>query len=195
MQSRRVFLAALFAATTPAWAARWQDRLVSAAEAQIGHTVVYDPAYVKLAYPGGDVALERGVCTDVVIRAYRKGLGLDLQQLVHEDMAAKFSAYPQNWGLKRPDPNIDHRRVPNLQTFLKRRGSRLTLTEDASDYAPGDLVTMMLPGKLPHIAVVSADLNEGGNRPLLIHNIGAGARKEDVLFSYLMTGHYRFSGA
>lgn len=195
MISRRALFAALLAcAARPAFAARWQDRLVAAAEAQIGQTLYYDPAYVKLGYPGGDVPLERGVCTDVVIRAYRKGLGLDLQKLVHEDMAVDFSAYPKSWGLARPDSNIDHRRVPNLQTYLGRRRASLGVSDKAADYRPGDLVTMRLPGNLPHIAIVSATMNGDGVRPLLVHNIGRGARKEDVLFAYEVTGHYRFGG-
>jgi hypothetical protein len=196
MLTRRAVIATSFAlAVSPALASRWQDRLVAAAEAQIGQTVIYDPAYVRLAYPGGDVPMARGVCTDVVIRAYRSGLGIDLQRLVHEDMRANFAAYPKIWGLARPDRNIDHRRVPNLQTYLRRQGATLPLREDATGYLPGDLVTMTLPGNLPHIAIVSATPNEDGTRPLLVHNIGAGTRKEDVLFAHRTTGHYRFGGA
>jgi uncharacterized protein YijF (DUF1287 family) len=189
---RSVISASLFfvlpaSAKTPEWA----RKLVAAAESQIGQTVLYDPSYVKLAYPGGDVPVERGVCTDVVIRAYREGLGVDLQKLVHEDMAGNFAAYPKAWGLKRPDRNIDHRRVPNLQTFLARRNAKLA----AADFAAGDLATMMLPGNLPHIGIVSETLNGAGTRPLLLHNIGAGTRREDILGTYPLTGHYRFSGA
>lgn len=168
------------------------ERLVAAGLHQIGITTIYDPAYVTLKYPDGDVALERGVCTDVIVRAYRAGLGLDLQRLVHEDMRRNFSAYPTNWGLKRPDRNIDHRRVPNLQAFFDRQGAGLPVTDTARDYRPGDIVTQMLPGNLPHIALVSQFASADGDRPLCIHNIGAGAKLEDILFAYKITGHYRF---
>ncbi|MCB1377904.1 MAG: DUF1287 domain-containing protein [Alphaproteobacteria bacterium] len=195
MVSRRLVLAAAgWALALPARAQTWQERLVSAAEEQIGRTVVYDPAYVRLAYPGGDVPAERGVCTDVVIRAYRAGLGIDLQKRVHQDMAANFAAYPAMWGLARPDHNIDHRRVPNLQTYFRRKGAALPMSDRGSDYRAGDLVTMMLPGNLPHIGIVSATMAADGRRPMLIHNIGAGARKEDVLFTFRLTGHYRYGG-
>ncbi len=196
MLSRRVLLATASSfAAFPARAEGWAQKLVAAAEHQIGRTVIYDPAYVRLEYPGGDVATERGVCTDVVIRAYRRGLNLDLQKLVHEDMARNFAAYPQSWRLTRPDPNIDHRRVPNLQVFFKRKGAALAASGLAGDYRPGDLVTMKLPGNLPHIAIVSDHMSDDGSRPMLVHNIGAGARLEDVLFAFEVTGHYRFSGA
>ena len=123
---------------------------------------------------------------DLVIRAYRDGLGFDLQKSVHEDMASNFGAYPKHWGLKRPDRNIDHRRVPNLQTFVVRRSARAS-----GAWKPGDLVTMMLPGNLPHIGVVNVD----GARPLLVHNIGRGTQREDVIGLYPITGHYRFNPA
>lgn len=195
MISRRAFLAtASCFVSLPARAAPWSSKLVAAAEAQVGRTVRYDPAYVRIAYPGGDVPLDRGVCTDVVIRAYRAGLGIDLQQHVHEDMAANFFAYPKSWGLTRPDPNIDHRRVPNLQTFFRRKGAARLASDDAGDYAAGDLVTMMLPGNLPHIGIVTHHRNDQATRPLLVHNIGAGAQVQDVLFAYRVTGHYRFGG-
>ena len=186
---RQLFAMPLLLIESPASAHTWTNRLVNAAEAQIGRTVIYDPAYVKIGYPGGDVPDDRGVCTDVVIRAYRGGLGFDLQKAVHEDMAAHFLSYPQHWGLSRPDPNIDHRRVPNLQTFFTRKGAR----RDGLDFKPGDLVTMMLPGNLPHIGIVSLTLNDGATRPLLVHNIGGGAQREDVLGTYPVTGHYRFN--
>lgn len=168
------------------------ERLVAAAESQIGQTVSYDPAYTRLAYPGGDVEIEKGVCTDVVIRAYRKGLGIDLQQLVHDDMVQAFSAYPRNWGLKQPDANIDHRRVPNLQVFFKRKSAGLPVTDRAGDYHAGDVVSMMLPGNLPHIGIVSTHRSADGTKPLLVHNIGEGTQLEDVLFVYKLTGHYRY---
>ncbi|GAA4172199.1 DUF1287 domain-containing protein [Shinella granuli] len=168
------------------------QKLVVAARRQIGVTLTYDPAYSRLDYPGGDVPRERGVCTDVIVRAYRDGLAIDLQVLVHEDMRKAFSAYPALWGLKRTDRNIDHRRVPNLQTFLKRAGAALPVSRDGADYRPGDIVSQMLPGNLPHIGIVADDRSADGARPLLVHNIGAGARLEDVLFAYPLTGHYRY---
>lgn len=168
------------------------SRLIDAGLTQIGVTTIYDPAYVTLAYPGGDVAPERGVCTDVIVRAYRAGLGLDLQKLVHEDMKGNFTAYPTSWGLSRPDRNIDHRRVPNLKVFFTRQGASLPVTGEPADFRPGDIITQMLPGDLAHIALVSHFASSDGERPLCVHNIGAGARLEDILFSYRLTGHYRF---
>jgi uncharacterized protein len=163
--------------------------LVVAARRQIGVTVVYDPAYVRLPYPGGDVPASRGVCTDVVIRAFR-AQGVDLQQRVHEDMRAHFAKYPQKWGLRRPDSNIDHRRVPNLQTWFSRQGWSQAATRNAADYRAGDLVTWMLPGNLPHIGIVS-DRKSLTGTPLIIHNIGNGAREDNILFDYPINGHYR----
>jgi uncharacterized protein YijF (DUF1287 family) len=166
-------------------------KLVEAARRQIGVTEGYDPAYVVLAYPGGDVPRARGVCTDVVVRAARDGLSQDLQRLVHEDMRANFSSYPRQWGLSKPDRNIDHRRVPNLQTWFKRRGFALPVSRDPSDYQAGDLVTCTVPPHLPHIMIVS-DRKTPDGRPLMIHNIGAGTQEEDVLFAFALTGHYRW---
>ena len=166
-------------------------KVLENAHAQVGTTVLYDPAYVDLKYPGGDVPADRGVCTDVVIRAFR-AVGIDLQQLVHEDMKAHFSAYPKNWGLSRPDTNIDHRRVPNLMTFFTRQGKSLPVTANASDYQPGDVVTWSIPGGVPHIGlVVTETSSEDPARHLMIHNIGAGAKMEDVLFGFKVIGHYR----
>jgi len=167
------------------------ERIASAALGQVGVTVVYDPAYTRLSYPGGDVPPERGVCSDVVIRALR-AQRVDLQQLLHEDMRAHFSAYPQKWGLRAPDRNIDHRRVPNLQTYFRRRGLALPITRDAGDYETGDVVAYTLPGGLSQFGVVAASRSGDGARPLLIHNIGAGAQLEDVLFAYEIVGHYRW---
>lgn len=164
--------------------------LIDAARWQIGKTTNYDPAYVSLKYPNGDLPIAKGVCTDVVIRAMRKGREMDLQKLVHEDMKKHFSSYPKIWGLKRPDKNIDHRRVPNLQTYFKRQGWSLVVTKTASDYQPGDLVTCLVNGKLPHIMIVSDKVSAEGD-PLCIHNIGSGTREEDTLFTYKLTGHYR----
>lgn len=173
----------------------WAQKLVAAAESQIGITLIYDPAYAGLAFPNGDIPRERGVCTDVVIRAYRDAFGYDLQKAVNADMKAQFSAYPKIWGLKRPDRNIDHRRVPNLQTFFKRKGAELPVSLRPGDYVPGDLVSQMLPGNLPHIAIVSHRLSPDGERPMVVHNIGAGTRLEDRLFDFEITGRYRFQPA
>ena len=167
------------------------DQLIDDARAQIGVTVGYDPAYRQLPFPGGDVALTTGVCTDVIIRAYR-GQGVDLQALVHRDMKKAFAHYPKNWGLSKPDANIDHRRVPNLQVFFTRHGQKLTISDKADDYRPGDLVTWMLPGNRPHIGIVT-DRKSAGATPLVIHNIGHGTREEDILFAFPITGHYRFT--
>lgn len=171
--------------------ADWPARLVQAAEAQIGVTVTYDPAYVRLDYPGGDVPRDRGVCTDVLVRAYRDAFGIDLQRLVHEDMRANFARYPKAWGLSRPDRSIDHRRVPNLQTFFRRFGRELPVGGDAT-YAEGDLVSQMLPGNLPHILIVTGQAGPSG-APLVVHNIGGGTRREDRLHEFPITGHYRFA--
>lgn len=168
----------------------WRAQLVEAAREQTRYTLHYDGSYQRIAYPMGDVPIDRGVCTDVVIRAYR-ALGKDLQQLVHEDMQAHFALYPKNWGLSRPDRNIDHRRVPNLHTYFKRFGQSLPVTEN-SDLQPGDLLTWMLPGNLPHIGVVSDRRSADGKRPLIIHNIGVGVQEEDALNVAPLTGHYRF---
>ena len=164
--------------------------LVSAARPQIGVTVRYVPSYQKLAYPNGDVPREQGVRVDVVIRAMRDAKRGDLQQLVHEDMKAHFDAYPKNWGLKTTDRNIDHRRVPNLQCFFKRKGWALSVTKKASDYQPGDFVTCLVAGRLPHIMVVS-DRKATDGTPLVIHNIGSGTQEENSLFVYPLTGHFR----
>lgn len=164
--------------------------LVVAAREQTRWRVVYDGRYAPIAYPMGDVPADRGVCTDVVIRAYRK-LGVDLQVLVHEDMRANFSRYPRSWGLRRPDRNIDHRRVPNLQRFFARAEAVRRVSNVSADYEAGDLVTWMLPGNLPHIGIVS-DRRSSTGVPLIIHNIGAGPVEDDILFRFPITGHYRY---
>lgn len=153
--------------------------------------VAYDPSYFSIAYPNGDVPADKGVCTDVVIRAYRK-LGIDLQQLVHEDMAAHFDVYPKRWGLKRTDTNIDHRRVPNLMTFFSRKGVSLPVTSTAADYRPGDIVTWDLGRGITHIGIVSDRPSIDNARRLIVHNIGAGQVLADCLFSFTITGHYRY---
>jgi uncharacterized protein len=153
--------------------------------------VTYDPSYRSIPYPNGDVPKNTGVCTDVVIRAYRK-MGIDLQKEVHEDMKANFSKYPTQWGLKKPDTNIDHRRVPNLEVFFQRKGEKLAVTQNASDYKTGHLVNWMLNGKLPHIGIVSHKKSADGKRPLIVHNVGGGQVLEDCLFSYPIVGHFRY---
>ena len=163
--------------------------VVKAALAQIGVTTHYDPAYTRLAYPGGDVSRERGVCADVIVRALR-AVGMDLQALVHEDMQKNFAAYPQQWKLKKPDPHIDHRRVLNLETYFTRAGKSVAITDQAADYLPGDIVSWRLANNLPHIGLVSATKSRAGS-PLVIHNIGAGAQLQDVLFNFKITGHFR----
>lgn len=158
--------------------------------AQSRTTRYYDPSYVRLRYPGGDVPPERGVCTDVVVRAFRKA-GVDLQEEVHEDMKAHFGAYPDKWGLAGPDPNIDHRRVPNLMTYFERSGKALPLTHDAGDYRPGDVVAWRLGSGRDHIGVVSDHYSVDKGIYLVAHNIGYGVTIEDVLFAFEVTGHYR----
>jgi uncharacterized protein len=188
---RRVFLFGLVAAglvrpaladDTPA------QKLVAAARAQVGVTTIYDPAYVVLAFPGGDIDRARGVCTDVVIRAFRDAFGIDLQRAVNRDMKAAFSSYPQTWGLARPDRNIDHRRVGNLRRLFERVGAEVA----GDGFIAGDIVTVMLPGNLPHVMILSDRAGASG-QPMVLHNIGAGAREEDRLGDYPETGHYRLT--
>lgn len=166
-------------------------KLVNAARKQVGVTKHYDPSYTQLAYPNGDVVSSKGVCTDVVIRALRDAHQLDLQKLVHVDMAKNFALYPKKWGLKKPDANIDHRRVPNLQVYFSRHWQVLSISQNAGDYQAGDVVTVMLPGNLPHIMLVSDKKSFLTNVPLVIHNIGRGTQEEASLFVYKITGHYR----
>ena len=165
-------------------------RMVAAARKQIGVTVSYDPGYRVIPYPGGDVPLNTGVCTDVVTRALREQ-GVDLQRTVHEDMKQHFAAYSHQWGLKTPDTNIDHRRVPNLMTYFKRQGWEQPITGQGTDYHPGDVVTWNLGGGITHIGVVSDA--PGRAAPMVIHNIGQGTREEDVLFAFKIIGHYRLA--
>lgn len=165
-------------------------RLCHAALDRTAHTVRYDGAYLRIPYPGGDVPAEMGVCTDEVIRSYR-ALGHDLQKLVHEDMKRSFTSYPKHWGLSKTDTNIDHRRVPNLQVFFKRKGASLPVSQNSADYRPGDLITCTVAGKLPHIALV-VPAPDGGETPWIVHNIGRGPKLENSLFEYPLTGHYRW---
>ncbi len=188
MRSLILFLALTLA--SPALSASEPSRLTAAAREQVGVTTIYDPSYISLDFPGGDLPRDRGVCTDVVIRALRDGWGIDLQLAVNRDMKADFAAYPALWGLTRTDRNIDHRRVPNLQTLFTRIGAEVPLTEGPTPYLPGDLITWTLPGNLAHIGIVSDRRTDDGT-PLILHNIGGGAQEEDILFAYPMTGHYR----
>lgn len=184
-----LFLACALAGTVLAdRAPRTGSLLARAAARQVGITTVYDPSYVRLAYPNGDVPVERGVCADVVVRAFRS-LGVDLQVEVHQDMKKAFSVYPRNWGLRSPDPNIDHRRVPNLMKYFDRKGKGLSL-EGA--YEPGDVVAWRLPRGLYHIGVMAEERVPGTDRFYVIHNIGAGTQKEDILRAFTIIGHYRW---
>jgi hypothetical protein len=188
MRSLGVALSLLLAG--PALAGSEPSRVTEAARDQVGVTTVYDPSYVQLAFPGGDLPRERGVCTDVVVRALRDAWGIDLQLAVNRDMKADFAAYPPLWGLTSTDRNIDHRRVPNLQTLLARIGAEVPLTDGPTPYLPGDIITWTLPGNLAHIGIVS-DRRAADGTPLILHNIGNGAQEEDILFAYPITGHYR----
>lgn len=169
------------------------NRLAAAAAARDGLSVRYVNAYAKIAYPGGDVTADMGVCTDEVIRSYR-ALGVDLQKEVHEDMARNFDVYPKSWGARRTDTNIDHRRVPNLMTFFARKGNKLPVTKNEPDYRPGDIVTWDLRPGLPHIGIVTNQKVVGTDRFKVLHNIGYGPKVEDVLFAWKITGHYRYYG-
>jgi len=196
MKNIGILLIAILAFASPAIAQNTESEvlaseLVAAAIEQTNHQVIYDGSYRSMRYPDGDVPDSVGVCTDVIVRSYRK-VGIDLQREVHEDMKANFSEYPHNWGLTGPDPNIDHRRVPNLQVFFKRNGDDLPATDDPKDYKPGDIVTWTIPGNLPHIGIVTDKKAVGGNTPLIVHNIGRGPKLEDILLLYPITGHYKY---
>lgn len=169
------------------------EKLSNAAISIIDKDVVYTPDYIKLKYPNGDVPAKTGVCTDVIIRTYRK-LNIDLQKEVHEDMVANFTKYPnlEKWGLKTTDKNIDHRRVPNLEIFFDRKGKTLPITQNPSDYKTGEIVTWMINDKLPHIGIVTHLKSEDGKRNLLVHNVGGGQVLEDCLFSYTIVGHFQY---
>jgi uncharacterized protein YijF (DUF1287 family) len=171
------------------------QKLIAAAVERTHHSVRYDGSYVRIPYPGGDVPAGTGVCTDEIIRSYR-AVGIDLQREVHEDMLRNFAAYPDKhlWDLAHPDSNIDHRRVPNLMVFFSRKGETLPITARAEDYSPGDLVTWDLGGNVPHIGIVVDHLSPQGPRHLIVHNIGAGPKMEDVLFHWKIIGHFRYFG-
>jgi uncharacterized protein len=165
-------------------------KIVANAIDQTNITHSYDPAYVKLAYPGGDVPMTTGVCTDVAIRAFR-AVNIDFQKEVHQDMQRNFGAYPRNWGLKAPDSNIDHRRVPNLMTWLQRKGKALPITRNDRDYQPGDIVTWGFSDGQQHIGIVS-NIRARSERFAIVHNVGSGTKIEDVLFRWQQIGHYRY---
>ena len=194
-QTKRPFSTSSTASEKPKLSESTPDEIKKLLESAIEQTKLtknYDPSYAVIAYPNGDVPVEKGVCTDVIIRAFRNA-GVDLQKEVHEDMAKNFAAYPRKWGLKSPDTNIDHRRVPNLQTFFTRKGKSLAVTQNSEDYKPCDVVSWDLDGKgLTHIGIVSGVWNENTGRYSIIHNIGAGTRTEDKLFDWKITGLYRY---
>ena len=168
-----------------------QQKLADVAFELTKDEVIYNPAYFSIPYPNGDVPANYGVCTDVVIRAYRK-LGIDLQKLVHEDMKVNFDKYPKNWNLKSTDTNIDHRRVPNLMTFFTRFGVVKSISKNPEDYLPGDIVTWNLGRRIGHIGIISSKKSNNQKRYLIVHNIGSGQVTEDVLFAYDITGHFSY---
>lgn len=187
-----LFIASCFQLSAQKKDESFATRLSKAAIDLTKDKVKYDPSYFSISYPGGDIPSDKGVCTDVVIRAYRK-LNIDLQKEVHEDMKKNFNKYPKIWGLKRPDTNIDHRRVPNLMTFFSRKGTVKTKSDKPEDYIPGDIVTWDLNNKgLTHIGIVVNHKSSDGKRYLIVHNIGSGQVTEDCLFSWKITGHYSY---
>lgn len=174
----------------------FEEQLSDAAISIVDASIDYDPAYFSIKYPNGDVPKNKGVCTDVIIRAYRK-LNIDLQKEVHDDIKANFSKYPnlKKWGLKKPDTNIDHRRVPNLEVFFARKGQKLAISNNADDYKTGELVTWMIGKKYPHIGIITNKKSSDGKRPLLVHNVGNGQLLEDCLFDYEIVGHFKYKGS
>lgn len=169
----------------------FEQKLANAAIKLTKDKVVYNGIYVSIPYPNGDVPKGQGVCTDVIIRAYRK-LGIDLQKEVHEDMKSNFSKYPKTWGLKNTDTNIDHRRVPNLEIFFSRKGQKLTVTKNPSNYKTGEIVTWIINDKMPHIGIITHLKSRDGKRFLIVHNVGGGQVLEDCLFIYKIVGHYKY---
>lgn len=172
----------------------FEQKLSDAAISIIDQSIDYDPAYFSIKYPNGDIPKNKGVCTDVIIRTYRK-LGIDLQKEVHEDMLANFSLYPnvKKWGMTKTDTNIDHRRVPNLEVFFERKGEKLSVTQNGKDYKTGEIVTWMINNKLPHIGIITSNKSKDGQRNLIVHNVGGGQVLEDCLFEYKIVGHYRYT--
>jgi uncharacterized protein YijF (DUF1287 family) len=174
-------------------AVTFEEKLAVAALSIVDSTIVYDPSYFSIKYPNGDIPKNKGVCTDVIIRAYRE-LGIDLQKEVHKDMKANFSQYPnfKKWGMTKTDTNIDHRRVPNLEVFFERKGTKLPVSENAKEYTTGEIVTWMINGKLPHIGIITNKKSNDGKRNLIVHNVGHGQVLEDCLFSYKIVGHFKY---
>jgi len=174
----------------------FEEQLSDAAISIVDASIDYDPAYFSMKYPNGDVPKNKGVCTDVIIRAYRK-LNIDLQKEVHDDLKDNFSKYPnlKKWGLKKPDTNIDHRRVPNLEVFFARKGQKLAISNNPDYYKTGELVTWLIGKKYPHIGIITNKKSPDGKRPLLVHNVGNGQLLEDCLFDYEIVGHFKYKGS
>ncbi|MDQ5928820.1 MAG: hypothetical protein QG594_598 [Bacteroidota bacterium] len=183
----------IFSKTSKSPPISFEEKLSEAAISIIDPSIDYDPAYFSIKYPNGDIPPNKGVCTDVVIRSYRK-LNIDLQKEVHEDMVENFSKYPnlKKWGMTKTDTNIDHRRVPNLEVFFERKGTKLPVSEDAKDYKTGEIVTWMINNKLPHIGIVTSKKSNDGQRNLIVHNVGGGQVLEDCLFEYKIVGHFKY---
>ncbi len=171
----------------------FEEQLSDVAISIIDENIEYDPSYFAIKYPNGDIPKNKGVCTDVVIRSYRK-LNIDLQKEVHEDLKTNFSKYPnlKKWGLTKPDTNIDHRRVPNLEIFFSRKGQKLKITNNSDDYKVGEIITWMINNKLPHIGIITNKKSLDGKRPMIVHNVGNGQVLQDCLFSYEIVGHYKY---
>lgn len=171
----------------------FEEQLSNAAISVIDASIQYDPSYFSIPYPNGDVPKNKGVCTDVVIRSYRK-LDIDLQKEVHEDMIKNFALYPnlKKWGLKKCDTNIDHRRVPNLEIFFTRKGKKLSISDNGNDYKTGELVTWMIGKKFPHIGIITHLKSDDGKRPMIVHNVGSGQVLEDCLFDWKIVGHFKY---
>lgn len=171
----------------------FEEKLSDAAIFIVDPSIEYDPAYFAIKYPNGDIPANKGVCTDVIIRSYRR-LGIDLQKEVHEDMVANFSKYPnlKKWGMTKTDTNIDHRRVPNLEIFFERKGTKLAISENAAAYKTGEIVTWLINGKLPHIGIITHKKSDDGKRNLIVHNVGGGQNLDDCLFDYKIVGHYKY---
>ncbi|MEL1252564.1 DUF1287 domain-containing protein [Flavobacterium sp. DGU38] len=184
-----------FSAASKTVVKTFEEKLSEAAISIIDPSIQYDPAYFAIKYPNGDIPEGKGVCTDVIIRAYRK-LGIDLQKEVHEDMNANFAVYPnlKKWGMTKTDTNIDHRRVPNLEVFFERKGTKLPVSENAKDYKTGEIVTWVIKDKLPHIGIVTNKKSDDGERNLIVHNVGGGQVLEDCLFAYKIVGHFKYEG-
>lgn len=170
----------------------FQQKLSDSAISLTTQKVTYDPSYFSIDYPNGDIPANKGVCSDVIIRAYRL-LGIDLQKKVHEDMKYNFNRYPKNWGLKKTDTNIDHRRVPNLMVYFSRKGKTLSKSLNSDDYKPGDIVCWNLGGGTTHIGIVVNKKSTDNKRYLIVHNIGGGQVIEDCLFDFTIIGHYEFN--